>query len=234
VATDVRKHLAPIGSETPRRQAFNDLSLSICDLVPVANTTARTQLVSDLTAAGYAPSATHPLYVFRADATAGHETEYTRDGTTWQAVWPVPAAPVTVYGMYVRLSNQTVTSSTSVYTNVIGTASGTVEGGLTLNAGTGEVTVPIAGQYLLNAWVGWGVGSAVGNRFSSWAVNNVRTTRQYQPGHATLGLTVYSTKTVRLAANDRVAYQVMQSSGQDLALDSNQLSTGYEITRIGP
>lgn len=86
MATDVRKHKAPIGTETPRRQAFNDLSLSVCDVVPVANVTERTQLAADLTAAGFAPSAAHPLYVFRADAGAGLENEYTRDGATWRTV----------------------------------------------------------------------------------------------------------------------------------------------------
>ncbi|EYR64278.1 hypothetical protein N866_13600 [Actinotalea ferrariae CF5-4] len=80
---DARKHTAPAAGETPRRQAINDLSMSIRDVIPVANTTERAQLVSDLTAAGAAPSTTNPVSVYRADAPAGARVEWTDDDTTW-------------------------------------------------------------------------------------------------------------------------------------------------------
>lgn len=83
---DARKHDAPAAAETPRRQAINDLSLSIRDVIPVANTTERAQLVSNLTAAGQAPSVSNPLYVHRADARPGLALEYTENGTTWVSV----------------------------------------------------------------------------------------------------------------------------------------------------
>lgn len=86
MAQDARKHIVPSGAEAPRRKAILDLGLSIRDIVPVANTTERGQLISDLTAAGVAPSATNPLLVYRADATAGFELEYTINGSTWRVL----------------------------------------------------------------------------------------------------------------------------------------------------
>lgn len=47
----------------------------------VANTAAR-----DILEAAFVPSATKPLIVFRADAGAGKEIEYTFDGSTWYTV----------------------------------------------------------------------------------------------------------------------------------------------------
>lgn len=86
MAIDARKHVAPAGGETPRRQAINDLSLSINDVVPVANVTERAQLVADLTSAGAPPSSTRPLVVARADAFPGAALEVTQDGVTWYAI----------------------------------------------------------------------------------------------------------------------------------------------------
>jgi hypothetical protein len=70
----------------PSRKAFDDLSMSIGDIVYVPNATARAQLVSDLAAGGYAPSSTRPLYVHRGDAPAGMELERTANGTDWRPV----------------------------------------------------------------------------------------------------------------------------------------------------
>lgn len=86
MAVSARKHTVPAGGETPRRQAVNDLAASINDIVPVANATERTQLVTDLTAAGVGPSSARPLYVDRADAPAHSSIERTTDGTTWRSV----------------------------------------------------------------------------------------------------------------------------------------------------
>lgn len=90
MGTDIRKHTAPLAGETPSRQVINDLSLTVNDVIPIANTTARAQLVADLTAAGFTPSQTKPLYVHRADAGTGQELEVTTDGTTWRTI----SAPV--------------------------------------------------------------------------------------------------------------------------------------------
>jgi hypothetical protein len=50
-------------------------------IIPVASVAARDSLETALP-----PSASEPLYVFRADAPAGREVEYTTDGTTWRAL----------------------------------------------------------------------------------------------------------------------------------------------------
>jgi hypothetical protein len=87
MVVDARKHTVPPGTGVPpARQALLDLSLSLHDVVPVANATERAQLVADLTAAGVGPAADRPLYVHRTDAPAGGELERTVDGQAWQSI----------------------------------------------------------------------------------------------------------------------------------------------------
>lgn len=83
MASNARRHIVPAPGEPPRRRAFDDLSLSINDVIPVANATARAQLVADLAAAGAPVSTTRPLYVHRADTGV---TERTTNGTLWLRV----------------------------------------------------------------------------------------------------------------------------------------------------
>lgn len=79
MGTDARGHTSPIPGETPRRQVFNDLSMTIYDIVPVANATARTTLPSTLQTAGYPVSAAKPLFVRQQDTRQYWEF----DGGTW-------------------------------------------------------------------------------------------------------------------------------------------------------
>ena len=83
--TNARKHVIPAGAEQSitRQSIFGAFGNSIRDVVPVANTTERGQLVTSLTSAGEAPSATKPLVVLRADAPGLHRLEYTTNGSTW-------------------------------------------------------------------------------------------------------------------------------------------------------
>lgn len=81
MATDARGHIAPAPGETPRRQVINDLSLSINDVVVVANATARAAKVVELANAGVPVSTTRPLLVWRSDAAAGAELEVSTNGT---------------------------------------------------------------------------------------------------------------------------------------------------------
>jgi hypothetical protein len=87
MASNARKHTIPAGADTSvsRDTIFEDFGNSIRDVVPVANTTERTQLVTALTNANptQAPSATRPLVVHRADAPGLHRLEYTINGTVW-------------------------------------------------------------------------------------------------------------------------------------------------------
>lgn len=72
----------------PIQDYWNNLgkSLSGMVIVDVASVTARAALITALTAEGYTPSATAPVYVHRVDAPAGFNLEYTVDGTTWITV----------------------------------------------------------------------------------------------------------------------------------------------------
>lgn len=83
--TNARKHTipAPADQSITRATIFNVFGNSIRDVVPVATATERGQLVSALTTAGEAPSATKPLVVLRADAPGLHRMEYTTNGTVW-------------------------------------------------------------------------------------------------------------------------------------------------------
>lgn len=82
---NARKQTIPAGTDTTvsRETIFEDFGNSIRDVVPVASTTERTQLVTALTTAGEAPSATKPLVVHRNDARGAHRIEYTTNGSVW-------------------------------------------------------------------------------------------------------------------------------------------------------
>jgi len=83
--TNARKHQIPSGSDTTvsRETIFESFGNSIRDVVPVANTTERAQLVAALTAAGQAPSSSSPLLVWRNDAAGLHKIEWSADGSVW-------------------------------------------------------------------------------------------------------------------------------------------------------
>lgn len=83
MAINARKHVTFGASEAPSRAALNTAFLTVNDIVPVANSTERAQLVADLTDAGYPPSTSRPLVVDQAD----HGVLYrTTNGTTWRRV----------------------------------------------------------------------------------------------------------------------------------------------------
>ncbi|WP_182112881.1 hypothetical protein [Actinotalea sp. JY-7876] len=96
---DARNHLVPASGETPRRQAIADLSLSINDVIIVANTTERAQKVADL-------GVSRPLVFFRLDAPSGRELEYTRDAETFHTVGEKPSLTVRQAAPAVRPANQ--------------------------------------------------------------------------------------------------------------------------------
>jgi hypothetical protein len=81
VATDARGHTIPAGPDFPKRADLLNLSLSVRDVVYVANTTARATAATTLGA-----SATNPVYTYRADAAAGSELEFTTDATNWVSI----------------------------------------------------------------------------------------------------------------------------------------------------
>ena len=75
-----------IGSDSLTRAAMIAHEYTLHEWYPVANTTARAQLVTDLGTAGITISASNPVRVYRADATAGAEHEISEDGSTWVVV----------------------------------------------------------------------------------------------------------------------------------------------------
>jgi len=85
MANNARKHQIPAGGDTSvsRATIFETFGNSIRDVVPVANVTERALLVSALASAGFAPSPSNPLVVYRADARGLHRLEYTADGAVW-------------------------------------------------------------------------------------------------------------------------------------------------------
>lgn len=98
-SANARKHQVPnpTGDAVSRASWVLAPLLSINDIVPVTSTTDRSAVVAGI---GYVPSINRPLFVFRADAPAGREVEYTTNGTTWRTVpadddsgWVALAAP---------------------------------------------------------------------------------------------------------------------------------------------
>lgn len=83
--TNLRKHTIPSGSDKSFNRAtiFEAFGNSIHDIVPVANSTERAQLVTAMNSRGVGPSASNPLVVYRADAPGLHRLEYSTDGTVW-------------------------------------------------------------------------------------------------------------------------------------------------------
>lgn len=131
MGTDVRKHTAPLPGETPARQVINDLSLSINDVVPVANPTERQQKYDELVAAGQNP-ALRPVIVIQLDTRA----LWHNDGSGWRTLGAGAASPTT--------SAAGSLTTTGVDQLVPGAS-------LTLGPGRWDVTA--------KGWADWSVGS---------------------------------------------------------------------------
>ncbi len=91
MATDAAKHTIPAGTDGMRRQNLLDLSLSINDIIPVANATERDSVYAALVAAGRVP-ASAPVRVDRLDTGLLERNT----GTGWG---PVSGLPVQRWGV---------------------------------------------------------------------------------------------------------------------------------------
>lgn len=138
MATDARKHTAPGSAETPKRSSLNDLSLSVNDIVPVANATERDALYTTLTSApiNQVP-ATRPIYVDRLDT----GTIERNAGTGWYRIGGEKKSLDTGY-------NETQKSAASGVVDLFGAS----DISFTLAAG-GEVDFDFTLQYWANAAV---------------------------------------------------------------------------------
>lgn len=102
------------GGDFPTRAAFIAHEYTLHEWYPVADTTDRALVVTALGTAGITISASNPVRVYRADAIAGFEHEFSEDGTSWTAVpagntaWTAPSIK-SGYG-----------SSTTVRSRVVG------------------------------------------------------------------------------------------------------------------
>jgi|GEM_PF-1441672 len=209
MATNPRGHTVPSAPETPSRAAIFGSLLTIGDIVRVANTTARSQLVADLTAAGVGPSAARPLYVHRTDAATGRELEVTVDGSTWRAVAsrPAGAAP------YLRLTSPSAVSrvgaSWSQVTNLTTAAESAGDQPWTHTGGA--VTISDTALYSISATISVS-STAIG--FGLEIYNVTRTERYaYQGGSVTGGVNSASVAaTRRITGGDVVILRVNPAS----------------------
>lgn len=205
MALDARRHEVPLPGNTPRRAAFDDLSLSIGDIVYVANTTDRAQRIAALTAAGFGPSATRPIYVHRGDAPAGKELEYSTNGTTWASV----SAPIAVG----RLERTVGLNVPNAAWTAVGWSTSDVTG---LGWDSPNLVVSTAGWYRIDAAVRFAAASA-GRRGVGVSLNGGEpvSTDQTIAGPGVNAPVTYSTPSVlrMLPANTRIGVQVYQDSG---------------------
>ena len=74
------------GSDDFTRANVTAHEYTLHEWYPVATTTARAQMVTDLGAAGITIGASNPARVYRADAPVGGEHEVSEDGSTWYSV----------------------------------------------------------------------------------------------------------------------------------------------------
>lgn len=121
MATNARKQTIPAGSDTTisRDTIFKDFGNSIRDVVPVANTTERAQLVTDLTAEGEGPSGAKALVVHRADAPGLHRIESTTNGTVW-----IPASGELIFADKAAADSWATSNSSFLTTGDVARAGG--------------------------------------------------------------------------------------------------------------
>lgn len=112
MAMDTVSHEIPLGSDAPARSAFDKLSRSIRDAIPVANTTARTAMLAALASVSPAvtPSASSPIFFHQADLPAHVRTIYTQDGSNF----------ISLSGMYVWANASARAAATGMATDARG------------------------------------------------------------------------------------------------------------------
>lgn len=71
-----------VGTDPATRARLMERFRESSQIIYVANTTARAQLVTDV-ASWFTPSSTNPLFVYRGDAAAHAKVECSTDGSTW-------------------------------------------------------------------------------------------------------------------------------------------------------
>jgi len=151
VGIDIRQHTAPLPLETPKRQALNDLSLSINDFVMAANATEQAQKITAIV-----PTAARPLLIYRTDT----DEMYRADGTTVKLVASVALGQSGVWAAYtptvVGLTSPTVTSARWCQVGKLVTVQVLIAAG---GAATGNISVSLP----VTARTGYAIVQSVGS-----------------------------------------------------------------------
>lgn len=197
-----------------------------------ANETARAALVAQ-----YAPTAARPLYVFRDNAPAGAELEFTQNGTTWTTIGSPPPFALT----FVGTANQTLANGSWTWIgpmrNPAATDPNATVGDNTnfgpftyrTNNPTTEgqgIVANVPGLYRISAQV----------RHSSNNRLNMRILSPVGAARAAYGITstgFFSSQQLEqsylLKAGQRLAVQIMQDSGGSTATDAGLCSLNMEF-----
>jgi hypothetical protein len=228
MAIDARKHVAPAAAETPRRQAINDLSLSIRDPIPVANVTERAQVLTDLTAAGVGPSVTNPVYFHRADLPPRARTEFTDDGTNFYLLNPG--------GIFAALEKTTAQAIAPATDATIAAYTVTETSGCTLDNSTGVVTVPLAGRYRVMFSFDWtangtGARAARVTRNGTAYANSILADDHTNTGNRVTPMR--GSRVVRLTANDTLQIRIVHSGSVNIGPDYSMQPLSFSVEYAG-
>lgn len=189
-------------------------------IVPVTNVAER-----DALAALVMPTADTPLYVHRADITAGSKLEYTTDGTNWVIVGEQPVWDLSLNTTLDAPSGQWVHPSTNwTRDRYNGAALPTLDG---------RVTIPMRGLYAvtLSAWFN---PHGTGRRMVGAGLNGANPNQRF----IIEGPTPNSVNTVQIAATvnrilnagDELRLMIFQDSGGHLGIRAG--GTSMTINRL--
>ena len=147
--TNERGHTVPLPTgEAPTRASIFGTFDTVNDVILVGDVTDRSTKVAGLS---YTPSPSRPVIVFRADAPAGRELEYTTNGVDWYTVGTVGAfAPYAMAAGVTAVTSAGASTATAIvslppgrFTQppiVVPETQVPVSGGILLGAGAVSIT----------------------------------------------------------------------------------------------
>lgn len=214
MGTNARKHTVPLAGDQPRRQSFDDLSMSINDVIPIANATERAQLVADL-------GTYEGLTIYRQDM-------------FWNETWQNGAWVVTGGRLpYISLGRNTPGAPA---TGVDATLSGwTTSVGWQCTETGGTVTVPVTGRYQVTAGGAWAA-NASGIRRVQITKNGTSfiLATDGRPSVSTTDLGQSASRTVSLTAGETVLMRIYQTSGGTLEFGTTAGRPFFEVQYLKP
>lgn len=225
MALNDRKHVVFGEGEQPSMAGFNAAFESINDVVPVADTTERAAV-----AAAVGPTASRPLFVWRADAAERQNLEVTTDGTTWHSI--------TAGRISGKMWRTGTAQALTVGGSKIAMSTARVAGGFTFDNANDQLVIPVDGIYRVTQR-----GAITGN-LGYWV--RFYATR----GRAAVADVSWSAATLKkeapdewanasdelpLAAGDRLSLWVTSDSTAGSVFGSNEYEgTSLTVTYAGP